>query len=217
MSQASAPPGRLPREPRPDPRAVARQDTQAYIEEFMTSARRFPGRPRVLADALQNVTIDGLFLEFGVAAGTSIRFLAARTDKRVYGFDSFQGLPEDWLPGAPKGQFRQEALPEVPENVELVVGLFDQTLPRFLASHPGPIAFLHVDCDLYSSTRTIFELCSERIVPGTVIVFDEYFNYPNWREHEFKAFQEFVEARRRRYEYLAMAPDRFQVSVLIRD
>jgi hypothetical protein len=80
-------------------------------------------------------------------------------------------------------------------NVTLHKGWFDQTLPDFVANHPGPIAFLHVDCDLYSSTKTIFQFLGDRIVPGTVILFDEYFNYPGWRDHEHRAFTELVEER----------------------
>lgn len=196
-------------------REEARKESAEYIAQNMQAAKSLRGRPHVLLDALGRITVDGLYLEFGVAAGTSINFVAPKVTAKVYGFDSFDGLPEDWLPGAPKGQFKQESLPQVPENVELVVGLFDDTLPAFLQQHPGPIAFLHIDCDIYSSTKTIFELCHDRIVPGTVIVFDEYFNYPGWRDHEFKAFHEFLKASNRKYVYAAMAPERFQASVVI--
>ena len=75
------------------------------------------------------------------------------------------------------------------------------------------MAFLHIDCDLYSSTQTIFNLLSDRIVPGTVILFDEYFNFPNWENHEFKAFQEFVAEKGVKYTYLGFA--RQQVAVRI--
>ena len=152
-------------------------------------------------------------LEFGVAAGTSLNLIAKNTTSKIYGFDSFEGLPEDWLPGAPKGKFRQQSLPVVPDNVELVVGLFGDTLPTFLDQHPEPIAFLHVDCDIYSSTRTIFDLCGARIVKGTVIVFDEYFNYPGWRRHEYRAFAEFSARTGRTFEYLGYTGNNEQVAV----
>jgi hypothetical protein len=76
--------------------------------------------------------------------------------------------------------------------VRLHPGWFEGSIPAWLESNPGPVAFIHVDCDLYRSTQTIFMLLAERIVPGTIILFDEYFNYPNWEQHEFRAFQEFV-------------------------
>ena len=74
-----------------------------------------------------------------------------------------------------------------------------------LAKSKEKIAFAHIDCDLYESTKTIFSLIAERIQPGTVLVFDEYFNYPSWRDHEFKAFQEFVAGNNVRYSYLSYA------------
>jgi predicted O-methyltransferase YrrM len=101
----------------------------------------------------------------------------------------------------------------VPGNVRLHPGWFDATLPEWLKNNPGPIAFIHVDCDLYSSTRTILALLADRIVPGTIILFDEYFNYPNWEEHEYKAFQEFVTERKVGYRYIGYA--RQQVAVQI--
>jgi hypothetical protein len=72
---------------------------------------------------------------------------------------------------------------------------------------------MHIDCDLFSSTQTIFRLLVDRIVPGTVILFDEYFNFPNWENHEYKAFQEFVAKQGIKYTYLGFA--RQQVAVQI--
>ena len=132
----------------------------------------------------------------------------------MFGFDSFEGLPEDWRPGFPKARFSLAgAAPDVLENVELVKGRFAQTLPAFLAHHPERFAFVHVDCDLYSSTKTVLELAAARVGAGTVIVFDEYFNFPGWEQHEFKAFQEFVRATGARYEYLAYNSRDEQVAV----
>ena len=64
---------------------------------------------------------------------------------------------------------------------------------------------MNIDCDLYSSTRDIFDAAFERIVPGTVIVFDEYFMNPNWQQHEFRAFQEAVTKHGWTYEYVALS------------
>jgi hypothetical protein len=89
------------------------------------------------------------------------------------------------------------------------------SLPPWLSEHPGPIAFMHIDCDLYSSTKTIFDLVDERIQAGTIILFDEYFNYTNWRRHEYKAFQEYVGQKGVTYEYLGYA--RQQVLIRIKE
>ena len=75
---------------------------------------------------------------------------------------------------------------------------------------------MHIDCDLYSSTRTVLSLLEPRIVPGTIIVFDEYLNYPGWQAHEKRAFAEFVGRTGCRYDYLGFASGEFAVSVRIR-
>ena len=75
-------------------------------------------------------------------------------------------------------------------------------LPKFLVENHESVAFLHIDSDLYSSAKTVLNLLRERIVVNTIIVFDDYFNYPNWQKGEFKAFQEFVKENNIRYEYM---------------
>jgi hypothetical protein len=132
---------------------------------------------------------EGLACEFGVGAGHSLGIIAAK--RFCYGFDSFTGLPEDWRAGYPKGKFACDP-PTIP-NTELVVGLFADTLPKWLAAHPDPIAFVHVDCDLYSSTKTVLTHIGPRLRPGSIIVFDEYFNgdhAADWSDDERRALDE---------------------------
>jgi predicted O-methyltransferase YrrM len=145
-----------------------------------------------LLQGLAMPPIPGLILEFGVFTGKSINTIAAhRGAVPVYGFDSFEGLPGDWRPGFGKGMFDVKGqLPPVAANVELVKGWFDETLPPFLETHPGPVSFLHVDCDMYSSTKVVLQNLAPRIVPGTVIVFDELVNYPEFAQHEMKSWYE---------------------------
>jgi hypothetical protein len=102
--------------------------------------------------------------------------------------------------------------------VRLHKGWFNDSIPVYLQALGGkttPIAYLHVDCDLYSSTRTIFELLGDRIVPGTVIVFDEYFNYAGWEAGEYLAFQEFIQASGLRYKYITYNHSHEQVAAII--
>ena len=181
---------------------IALNSTARYVGQHMLHAQVLQDRAHLLTFALERTSRPGLYLEFGVGYGTSINLIASAIPGPVYGFDWFAGLPEDWPGIAPKGAFRQEQLPVVRENVELVVGLFAETLPRFLAKHPGSVAFMNVDCDLYSSTKTIFEHLGPRIESGTVIFFDEYFNYPGWEDSEYPAFKEFIAARGLSYTYL---------------
>ena len=183
----------------------AQRQSAEYARARMGAALALRRRDEVLRIAFSRAPAEGLILEFGVAGGDSIRLLARLAGGRaVHGFDSFHGLPQDW-PGRheERGHYSTGgALPAVPASACLHAGLFDQTLPGFFAAHPGPAAFVHIDCDLYSSTRTVLEALAPRLIAGTIIVFDEYFNFVGWQEHEFKAFQDFVTQRGLRYRYL---------------
>ena len=153
-----------------------------------------------------DVSGGGIYLEFGVYKGKTVNLIAeAFPDKIIYGFDSFEGLPEDWRGTVfSKGAFNANGhLPPVRKNVRLVKGWFNKTLPEFVKPHPEPCAFIHVDCDLYSSTKTIFDNLKNQIVSGTIIAFDEYFGYPRWADGEYKAFMEFVEENNLEFEYIA--------------
>jgi len=194
--------------------ARARERSLDYIEKYMGEATIFADRWDLLSFALGAAAKDGLALEFGVADGGSLRHLGA-SGRVLHGFDSFEGLPEAWSGTFERaGKFsRKGAPPPVPSNVVLHKGWFDATLPEFLRAHPEPVAFLHVDCDIYSSTKMVFAQLTPRLGPGAVIVFDEYFNYPNWERHEFKAFQEFIRDNGFAYRYLGFAQKNGHVAI----
>ena len=139
----------------------------------------------------------GLWLEFGVFSGKTINGMAryAPPATRVYGFDTFEGLPEDWRPGFAKGVFDTKgAMPRVAANVTLIKGLFQDTLEAFLQARPPPsrekVAVVHLDADLYSATQYVLEQLQPRIAVGSLLVFDELINFPGFREHEWKALLE---------------------------
>lgn len=138
----------------------------------------------------------GLFLEFGVYDGRTIRLIADEIrpyGADVHGFDSFRGLPEDWNDTGRKGSFdRGGQLPEVPGNVRLYPGWFDATLPVFMREHPGRVSFVHIVSDLYSSARTVLGEVRDRLGVGSVLLFDELLNYPAFEQHELRAFKEFL-------------------------
>lgn len=145
---------------------------------------------RVFAFALEHAKVDGLVLEFGVYNGKSIRLIASMVQGTVHGFDSFEGIPEAWNHEARGSYSTRGRLPDVPGNVQLHAGWFDASIPPFLARESGPVRLMNIDCDLYSSTRDVLTLFAKRIVPGTVLVFDEYFGNLSWRDDEYKAFHE---------------------------
>ncbi len=56
-------------------------------------------------------------------------------------------------------------------------------------SQSSHIAILHIDCDVYSSTAVVFQHALPYSGPGTVVLFDEYWNYPMFAEHEWLAWR----------------------------
>jgi hypothetical protein len=153
---------------------------------------------------------DGLWLEFGVFSGKSLSYVGhfkrrycGSNDSLVYGFDTFKGLPKNWRPGFTAGTFNTIRMNiSVPENARLVKGLFIDTLPGFLReidaanSRHTPVSFVHIDCDLYDGARDVLFLLQSRLAPGSIIIFDELFNYVGYEDHEIKAFFEFLSGAR---------------------
>jgi predicted O-methyltransferase YrrM len=193
---------------------MALAESVQYLQKHMRTAVGMESSREVLRSALQLAAGRGHYLEFGVYKGGTISFIADQIgpSQTIHGFDSFYGLQEAWTGDSFRFDLHGH-LPKVPANVILHPGLFADTLPVWLEQNQGPVAFVHIDSDLYEPARCVLEHLEDRIVPGTVIVFDEYFNYPNWQAHEFRAFSELVGRCQVRYEYLAYA--RFQVAVKI--
>lgn len=190
------------------------EDAVEFIVDNFVEGEAAPGKQVLFEDryvyfdyVIDNLTYkDGMYLEFGVYKGNSINYVADRIDgKAIYGFDCFEGLPEDWLPGCKKTTLDvQGEMPKVRSNVQLIKGLFDETLPGFLEKHKGEkCSFIHIDCDLYSSTKYVLMTLKEHIGRGTVICFDEFVGHIGWRDDEYKAFMEFIEETGYEYKYVA--------------
>ena len=146
-----------------------------------------------------------LWLEFGVATGKTINYISKFTNDKVYGFDSFEGLPEKWRDGFDKGAFNMKGnFPNVNRNVTLIKGWFNETLPSFIKTQNKKISFIHIDADLYSSTKCIFDNLKDYIDDDCVIVFDELINYDGFdgENGELKAFYEFITEHNVNYEWI---------------
>jgi hypothetical protein len=161
---------------------------------------------------ISQVKNEGLWLEFGVGMGSTIDFISKNNNsKSIIGFDSFEGLPEDWKMSDSltyaKGRYSLNGtLPPVKnKNIEFITGYFSDTLPYFLQKQDAPCAFVHMDCDLYSSTLYVLDTLNkfDKLVKGTVILFDELYNYQYFDRHEFKAFKEFFATSGLKYSWLA--------------
>lgn len=153
-------------------------------------------------------------LEFGVYQGNSIKYLKKilKNNYKIFGFDSFIGLPEDWINQENKivgnGFCKKTAfdaggnVPDI-EGVKFFKGWFEETIPEYLKI-AEPIALLHIDCDLYSSTKTVLYNLKEYIKSGTVIIFDEWIfeSNPIYNNHEQKCFYEWVKNFSIKYEFI---------------
>jgi len=203
---------RLAEHPRRRPVADA---VAAILPDLAPDARLFGLSAPLLSFALGEAALPGLVLEFGVRRGTSINRIAARAGQAVHGFDSFEGLPEAWGT-QPRGVLTTgRELPPVRENVVLHAGWFEDTLPAFLAAHAGPVRFVNVDSDLYSSARTVLTGLAPRIRPGSVLVFDEFIGNRTWKDDEYRAFHEFAAENAVRFEIFAVAPYTKQVAIRV--
>lgn len=182
----------------------------------MKRAQEFNTREDLYDYVLPRLMANGALLEFSVSAGVSISYIARRVGARtVHGFDSFLGCPDGGVVpvGGTGAKFsvskltRGGALPVVPDNVVLHNGWFTETLLDFVATLNEPVALLHIDCDIYSSTRDVFTALAHHLVPGPIIVFNEYYGIYGWVRQEFLAFQEFGSANGVEYEYLSYTFD----------
>lgn len=160
----------------------------------------------------------GVIAEFGVWKGESINFFAKSCPKaRVFGFDSFEGLEEDWCgTNLQRGVFSTNGqMPKCESNVTLVKGWFEDTLPKFCAElQKEKILLLHMDADTYKPTAYVLSSLSNNLGKGTIIIFDEYFGYPNFRSHEFKALHEFVKSSGLKYRYIGYTEIQVAIEVL---
>ncbi len=116
-------------------------------------------------------------------------------------------LIESELFGYEKGAFNMDGnLPEVNNNVELIKGWFNDTLPDFIKNQNKKVSFIHMDADLYSSTKCIFNNLKDYIDKDCIIIFDELVNYPGFDGDtgELKAFYEFITENKVDYEWIGM-------------
>jgi hypothetical protein len=161
---------------------------------------------RRLADDLGDR--DVLYLEFGVAAGASMRQwsrLLRNPHSVLHGFDSFLGLPHDWsLEGHVLGAFSTDGKePKLDDpRVQFFAGWFDQTLPRYEWSEHDSLVVM-LDADLYSSTATVLEFVADRLKPGSYLYFDQFHH----RADELRAFSEFLDENPFSFELAAATLD----------
>ncbi|MAA79169.1 MAG: hypothetical protein CL916_07895, partial [Deltaproteobacteria bacterium] len=159
--------------------------------------------------------ISGLCLEFGVRFGNSLRRLQSLTNVHWHGFDSFQGLPTQWNEREQGSYSTKGYIPELGSEITLHSGWFSESLPSFMKKHQGPVSIIHIDCDLYSSTKEALFLLAPWITSGTILIFDEYIMNPQWEQDEHKAFIEVAQQNGWAFEYHSISVFCWQVIIKI--
>jgi hypothetical protein len=184
------------------PELIVGKNYNDYMENiFPTLPVLGKDKLSILDKSIPHADNDGYWLEFGIHEGETIVHTAGSKLNTpnfiIHGFDSFEGLPEDWIKNNPKGHFNLDG--NIPNhllslnNVNIVKGWFDKSLPKFIKENDiNKISFLNIDSDLYSSANTVLTLLTPYFKGYCVIHFDEFCNYPGGENGEYKAFSEFL-------------------------
>ncbi|GLE50759.1 class I SAM-dependent methyltransferase [Mycobacterium montefiorense] len=208
-----------------------------FIRQTMADLRRRRIRGHTLLSEASNLAgpslggSDELILDLGVWIGWSTRLISDASDRMVYGFDSFEGLVEDWKledhvvkrgtfsltdPFAQRfmhdtGVTFHEGLPDaLGRKVQFVKGSTYDTLAPFLADRPNaPIRLFHMDLDTYESCLHGLETCKEHFVPGSILVFDEYLV----TNGEMRAFFEFQNRYELEWQYRAWGLEMMEMNL----
>jgi hypothetical protein len=141
---------------------------------------------------------NGEFSQFGVYKGESALWMLTDKCEKLYLYDSFEGLPEDWNSQFTKGHFKCEVPVFGDNRVKIIKGYFEDVIDEFNSIKFG---LVHIDCDLYSSTKVV--LNNLKTFKGQIIVFDEIYNIAGSDIHELKAFSEWVTEKNIKFESLA--------------
>ena len=201
---------------------MAVQDSAAYAMKNFPEALIFDKRKSLWDYCIRLAIISNcenpLIVEFGVWKGHSLNYFARKLpNTRVLGFDSFKGLEEDWTgTSLSKGYFHMNSeLTKFEKNVEIYQGYFEDTVPKFISELKGSqIQILHMDADTYKPTTYVLNSLSKNLKKGSIIIFDEFFGYPNFRSHEFKAWENFVTFRVLAFRCLGFTDNQIAVELL---
>ena len=201
----------------------ALKETVEFVSNNLGKAVMFSSREKLWDYCIEKILKlraepDLTVLEFGVYKGQSINVIARKLPKsRIYGFDSFEGLEEDWSGYLMiKGAFSTDgSVPKCRSNVELVKGWYTDTLPKFLEkSTASQVHLLHMDSDTFTPTIYVLKSLLVMLKKGSIVIFDEYFGYQGWKQHEYKAWEEIVSTNNIRYRYIGYTNVQVAIEIL---
>ena len=174
-------------------------------------------REYAIKKALENdPRLEKYYIEFGVYSGSSINYFSNFIKpKKIYGFDSFEGLKEDWLgTNVAKGTFNlNKKIPKLNKNVIPIVGWIQDTLENFLKEMNNKINFVHIDVDTYETSKFVLEKIKPYLLKDSIILFDELYNFSGWDVGEYKSLIETFNDNE--YKFLSFAKDGRQAVIQI--
>jgi O-methyltransferase len=201
-------------------RWIRSHGSKASMNDFYRLKRSYHDRENLYQHVIrtENMADEPVhYLEFGVCSGNSFKWwMTTNTNPQsaFWGFDTFEGLPEGWFLYK-KGDMNAD-VPQLPDaRGEFVKGLFQQTLPGFLDEKRDFFRqsqlrkIIHLDADLFSSTVYVLTSLAPFLREGDILLFDE-FNVPN---HEFAAWEIFVNSFYVDYEVLGAVNNYYQIAV----
>lgn len=181
---------------------------QRYL--FFESARYY----------LQVNRISGVYAEFGSFGGNTFRMslntlgLYGKPNKidHFYSFDSFKGMPEP--EGIDKQKIWRVGMSSISEEnflkmmkkdkkrISTIKGFFEQSLKVFKFPYNTKIALAYVDCDYYSSTKTVLEFLTSYLSHGMILAFDDWDCYfADNKRGQRKAFYEWSKKINKNYSF----------------
>lgn len=182
----------------PPPCMTIDRALQVYIEPFT----------RVM-EYVNLCNVAGDICEFGTYNGFTAHLLSQLMKplhQRMYLYDSWEGFPEItsidkyckevedglWKQGDCKvaegveGKIFDTINAVIPGRLSMVKGFYTEQTPV-----PEKIALLHIDCDLYTSTKMALKICAPKLTDGAVILFDDFNN--NLASNQFGERRAFAE------------------------
>jgi O-methyltransferase len=201
---------------------VNRYSGKTPYSDFYKPFRSYNDRVKLHEEVIRSQGLDSKpihYLEFGVAGGTSFAWWIKANQhpgSRFFGFDTFEGLPEDWH-FFKKGAFSFDTPFIDDARGSFIKGLFQDTLYTFLNNYRNGIDtaeathVLHLDADLYSSTLFALTMLAPFLRNGDILLFDE-FNIPN---HEFAAWSDFVRSYYIKFEVIGSVNNFYQTAIKI--
>jgi O-methyltransferase len=200
---------------------IAKHKGSLLLNDFYTAKRDYNKRYQLYDTVVNHYQLDSkaiVYLEFGVAAAHSFKWWLAKNTNdasEFYGFDTFEGLPEDWGRHFKKGDM-SASLPDIDDKrAGFYKGIFQDTVHGFIEEHADSLKtkqkVIHMDADLFSSTIFVLSQLHPYLAKGDIIFFDEF----NVANHEYQAYKIFSEAFYVKMRPVAAVNNFYQVAFVV--